>query len=95
MVIHPQMKGNNIWYEDENVIEIESNASESWDDFVAYCVANNYAGVENLSLIPSTVGAAPVQNIGAYGTEVQDIITLVRTVHLETGETKDFTNEMC
>jgi UDP-N-acetylmuramate dehydrogenase len=95
LVIHPQMKGNNIWYEDENVIEIESNASESWDDFVAYCVANNYAGVENLSLIPSTVGAAPVQNIGAYGTEVQDIITLVRTVHLETGETKDFTNEMC
>lgn len=95
LVIHPQMKGNNLWYEDGDVVEIEASASESWDDFVEYCVSNNYAGVENLSLIPSTVGAAPVQNIGAYGTEVKDIITLVRTVHIETGELKDFTNEMC
>lgn len=95
LVIHPQIKGTNLWYEDDNVVEIEANASESWDDFVAFCVKNNYAGVENLSLIPSTVGAAPVQNIGAYGTEVQDVITLVRTVHIDTGEQKDFTNEMC
>ena len=95
LVIHPQMKGTSIFYEDENVIEVEAKASESWDDFVGYCVKNNYAGVENLSLIPSTVGASPVQNIGAYGTEVKDMITLVRTVHFETGELKDFTNEMC
>ena len=95
LVIHPQMKGTNVWYEDDNVVEIEANASESWDDFVAFCVNNDYAGVENLSLIPSTVGAAPVQNIGAYGTEAQDVITLVRTVHIDTGEQKDFTNEMC
>lgn len=95
LVIHPQMKGTNLWYEDDSVVEIEANASEDWDDFVAYCVANNYAGVENLSLIPSTVGAAPVQNIGAYGTEVKDVVTLVRTVHIETGKQKDFTNEMC
>ena len=95
LVIHPQMKGTNIWHEDDNVIEIEASASEKWDDFVGYCVTNNYSGVESLSLIPSTVGAAPVQNIGAYGTEVKDVITLVRTVHIETGELKDFTNEMC
>ena len=95
LVIHPQMKGTNIWYEDDSVIEIEANASEGWDDFVEYCVANNYAGIENLSLIPSTVGAAPVQNIGAYGTEAKDVITLVRTVNIETGDQKDFTNEMC
>ena len=95
LVIHQQMKGTNVWYEDDNVIEIEAQASENWDDFVAYCVNNNYAGIENLSLIPSSVGAAPVQNIGAYGTEVKDVITLVRTVNIDTGEQNDFTNEMC
>ena len=95
LVIHPNMKGTNIWYEDANLIEIEAHASESWDDFVEFCVANNYAGVESLSLIPSTVGASPVQNIGAYGTEVEDVITLVRTVDIRTGESKDFTKEMC
>lgn len=95
LVIHPQMKGTNIIYEDSNLIELEVSASENWDDLVAYCVNNNYAGLENLSLIPSTVGAAPIQNIGAYGTEVKDVITLVRTVNIHTGEQKDFTNKMC
>ena len=95
LIIHPQIKGTNIWYEDANLIEIEASASENWDDFVKYCVNKNYAGLENLSLIPSSVGASPVQNIGAYGTEVKDIITLVRTVNIHTGELKDFTNEMC
>lgn len=95
LIIHPQMKGTNVWYEDANLIEIEANASENWDDFVEYCVNRNYTGLENLSLIPSSVGASPVQNIGAYGTEVKDIITLVRTVNIHTGEQKDFTNEMC
>ena len=95
LVIHPQIKGTNIWYEDANLIEIEVSASENWDNFVEYCVNNNYAGLENLSLIPSSVGAAPVQNIGAYGTEVKDVITLVRTVNIHTGEQKDFTNEIC
>ena len=95
LIIHPAMKGSNIWYEDANLIEIEVSASTNWDDFVEFCVANHYAGIENLSLIPSTVGAAPVQNIGAYGTEVKEVITLVRTVDIRTGEPKDFTNEMC
>lgn len=95
LIIHPKINNRNVWYEDDEVIEIEAFASESWDNFVAYCVSNNYSGIENLSLIPSTVGAAPVQNIGAYGTEVKDVITLVRTVHIETGDLKDFTNEMC
>lgn len=95
LVIHPQIKGTNIWYEDANLIEIEASASENWDNFVEYCVNNNYAGLENLSLIPSSVGAAPVQNIGAYGTEVKDVITLVRTINIHTGEQKDFTNEIC
>lgn len=95
LVIHPAMKGFKILYEDANLIEIEVSASTSWDDFVEFCVANNYAGVENLSLIPSTVGASPVQNIGAYGTEIKDVITVVRTVNINTGELNDFTNKMC
>lgn len=95
LIIHPNKKGINIRFEDNNTVEIEANASESWDDFVAFCVNNNYAGIENLSLIPSTVGAAPVQNIGAYGTEVGEVILLVKTVHIETGEQKVFTNKMC
>lgn len=95
LIIHPQIKGTNVWYEDANLIEIEASASENWDEFVEYCVNKNYAGLENLSLIPSSVGASPVQNIGAYGTEVKDLITLVRTVNIHTGELKDFTNEMC
>ena len=95
LVIHPLMKGINVCYENEKVVDIEVNAAENWDDFVAYCVANNYAGVENLSLIPSSVGAVPVQNIGAYGTEVKEVITRVKTVNIESGKQKEFTNEMC
>lgn len=95
LVIHPLMKGINVCYENEKVVDIEANAAENWDDFVAYCVANNYAGVENLSLIPSSVGAVPVQNIGAYGTEVKEVITRVKTVNIESGKQKEFTNEMC
>ena len=95
LVIHPLMKGINVCYENEKVVDIEVNAAENWDDFVAYCVANNYAGVENLSLIPSSVGAVPVQNIGAYGTEVKEVITRVKTVNIESGKQKEFTNAMC
>lgn len=95
LVIHPLMKGINVCYENDKVVDIEVNAAENWDDFVAYCVANNYAGVENLSLIPSSVGAVPVQNIGAYGTEVKEVIIGVKTVNIESGEQKEFTNEMC
>lgn len=95
LVIHPLMKGINVCYENDKVVDIEVNAAENWDDFVAYCVANNYAGVENLSLIPSSVGAVPVQNIGAYGTEVKEVITRVKTVNIESGKQKEFTNEMC
>ena len=95
LVIHPLMKGIKVCYEDDKVVEIEVNAAENWDDFVAYCVANNYAGVENLSLIPSSVGAVPVQNIGAYGTEVKEVITRVKTVNIESGKQEEFTNEMC
>lgn len=65
-----------------------------WDDFVAYCVKNCWYGTENLSIIPGEVGASAVQNIGAYGVEVKDLITEVHTINLQ-GEERVFTNEEC
>jgi UDP-N-acetylmuramate dehydrogenase len=62
---------------------------------VLHCVKNNWGGIENLSLIPGLVGAAPIQNIGAYGTEIKNMITQVEAIDLKTGLTKLFTNEEC
>ncbi|MCL1868513.1 MAG: UDP-N-acetylmuramate dehydrogenase [Paludibacter sp.] len=66
-----------------------------WDDFVNYCVTNNYIGAENLSLIPSQTGAAAVQNIGAYGVEISDIVQTVETIDIQTLEKQIFTNSEC
>ncbi|WP_165020638.1 MULTISPECIES: UDP-N-acetylmuramate dehydrogenase [unclassified Dysgonomonas] len=80
--------------EDEDVF-IEVMASEDWDTFVAYCVDGGFAGLENLSYIPGTVGASPVQNIGAYGAEVKDCIHEVIAVDINTGEVLSFSNAEC
>lgn len=100
IVIHPEMFGIKILPDenlscDESTVYIEVQASENWDSFVKYCVANNFAGAENLSLIPSSVGAAPVQNIGAYGVEVKDIVYAVNTIDLNTGREQTFYNYDC
>lgn len=95
LVIKPAIKGIHILSETERFVEIEAGAAEDWDHFVAYCVENSYAGIENLSLIPSSVGASPVQNIGAYGMEAMDVITKVNTVELQTGKQREFSNEEC
>lgn len=81
--------------EDADTVMLEAGAVVNWDDFVAYTVENGWGGVENLSLIPGEVGASAVQNIGAYGVEVQDMITEVNAVEIETGETKTFSVEEC
>lgn len=95
LVIKPGMKGIHILSENDDSVEIEAGAAEEWDTFVGYCTDNGYAGVENLSLIPGSVGASPVQNIGAYGTEAMDVITKVNTVELQTGVAKAFIVEGC
>lgn len=95
LIIHPQLFEINVIDENERTVTLEVGASEDWDEFVEYCVSNNYAGLENLSFIPGTVGASPVQNIGAYGAEVKDTIVSVHTIDIETSQTKTFLNEEC
>lgn len=79
-------KGIKVIDEIEKEIFIEAKAGEVWDDLVNYCVNNDYYGIENLSLIPGTVGAAPIQNIGAYGVELKDVIEYVEGYFLDSGE---------
>jgi len=76
-VLHNRLKGIQKIKEDENAVWLQVAAGEIWHQFVLYCVQHQLAGVENLSLIPGTVGAAPIQNIGAYGVEVKDVIASV------------------
>ncbi len=95
MVIHPVIKGIEVTAETDDDVWIRAGAGEVWDDFVSWCVARNYAGVENLSHIPGTVGACPIQNIGAYGTEAKETIELVETIEKTTGQIITFNNQQC
>ncbi len=95
LVIRPAMEQVKTVANDEQQVEIEVGAGMEWDTLVERCVGRGYAGLENLSLIPSTVGACPVQNIGAYGAEVSKVITRVKAVNLESGKMEIFSNEEC
>lgn len=81
--------------EDKESIWLSAGAGMPWHEFVTYTVEKGYWGLENLALIPGTVGAAPVQNIGAYGAEARDTITRVQTLNLMTGERLEFRNADC
>jgi UDP-N-acetylmuramate dehydrogenase len=95
LVIRISSKGIAIHEEGENHVLVTVEAGENWDEFVQYCVGRGWAGLENLSLIPGTVGAAPIQNIGAYGVEVKDVIESVRYVEIDSGKQHRLTNEEC
>ncbi|MCG6187145.1 UDP-N-acetylmuramate dehydrogenase [Maribellus maritimus] len=95
LVIHPNIPGVYAINEDRQNIWMEVGAGEIWDEFVKYCVDAQLGGVENLSLIPGTVGAAPVQNIGAYGQEVSEVIEKVKGYDLEKNETVEYSNQEC
>lgn len=95
LVIKPNISGIQVVGEGDDFVEIEAGAAEDWDHFVEHCVSLNLAGVENLSHIPGSVGAAPIQNIGAYGSEVKDVITTVKCIDTETNEVVLFDNESC
>ncbi len=94
LVLHSCIKGIEVTEEDEHTVSVRVGAGVVWDDFVAYCVAHGWYGAENLSLIPGEVGASAVQNIGAYGVEVKDLITAVETVNIH-GDQRVYTMEEC
>lgn len=94
-VLRNEIKGIETVQENDAHVWLKVGAGEVWHLFVLYCVQHNYGGVENLSLIPGTVGAAPIQNIGAYGAEVKDVIESVRFFEIETSQFKSFNNEEC
>ncbi len=81
--------------EDENHYFIKAGAGENWHDFVLTCNKNNWAGLENLSLIPGNVGASPMQNIGAYGVEIKDRFDHLEAFNLKTGEVETFNAAEC
>ena len=83
IVLHPLLKGIHVVKADRQHLWVRANAGENWDDLVAIAVANGWAGIENLSLIPGSVGASAVQNIGAYGVEVKDVIDRVEAISME------------
>jgi len=94
-VVYPNFKGVETIEDDDEHIIIRCFGGEVWKDFVDYTVSRNLYGLENLSDIPGKVGAAPVQNIGAYGAEVKDVIYQVHTIDLNSGNVKIFKNEEC
>ncbi|TAJ05783.1 UDP-N-acetylmuramate dehydrogenase [Marinilabiliaceae bacterium JC017] len=94
-VIHPVISGIAVVNETKDQVFVEAGAGIVWDDLVGWCVDHDYYGIENLSLIPGHVGASPVQNIGAYGTEVKDCIHEVKGIFLESGEFFSMTREEC
>lgn len=94
-VLHSGIKGYDLLSDGDDSVEIRVGAGEKWDDFVRYAVANEWYGAENLSLIPGEVGASAVQNIGAYGVEVKDLIVAVEAMDVTNGELRRFTNEKC
>ncbi len=95
IVLHNNIKGIKIVDENDREIIVDVNGGENWHDFVMWAVTNGFGGIENLALIPGKVGTAPMQNIGAYGMEVKDVIISVDTVNMQTCEPKTFSKEAC
>jgi len=95
LIIHPNIPGVQIVKEDRQNVWIEVGAGENWDEFVKYCVEYEFGGIENLSLIPGTIGAAPVQNIGAYGQEVSMVIEKVKGFDLEKNQISELLAYEC
>jgi UDP-N-acetylmuramate dehydrogenase len=95
IIIRPLIKGVETVEETSEHVYIKAGAGENWDQFVKYCVENDLGGLENLSLIPGSVGAGPVQNIGAYGVEVKDVICYVEAIDLSSGNNIKYTASDC
>jgi UDP-N-acetylmuramate dehydrogenase len=95
LVIHVDLKGKKIIKEDDDFVWVESQAGEVWHEFVLWTIDQNFGGLENMSLIPGNVGTTPVQNIGAYGTEIKDTFVSCEAMNILSQEMKTFTKEEC
>ncbi|AWA40838.1 UDP-N-acetylmuramate dehydrogenase [Pseudomonas sp. 22105] len=95
LVLRMASRGIRVINDDGNRVVIEAEAGEPWHPFVQHTLAQGFSGLENLSLIPGTVGAAPMQNIGAYGVEIKDVFAGLTALDRQTGELRDFSLEEC
>lgn len=95
LVIKNSIKGIEETYVGEEGVNLTASSGESWHGMVMYAVDKGYGGIENLSLIPGTVGAAPMQNIGAYGVEIKDVFVSLTALNRETLEIEEFNAEQC
>ncbi|MBV4470947.1 UDP-N-acetylmuramate dehydrogenase [Pseudomonas siliginis] len=95
LVLRMATRGIRVLSDDGSRVVVEAEAGEPWHPFVQHTLAQGFAGLENLSLIPGTVGAAPMQNIGAYGVEIKDVFAGLTALDRESGELRDFSLEQC
>ena len=95
LVLHIDIKGKKIIQENDDFVWVESQAGENWHEFVLWTIEHNFGGLENMSLIPGNVGTTPVQNIGAYGTEIKDTFESCTAMTIATQEMRTFTKEEC
>ncbi len=95
LVVHIDLKGISIVSETDTAIRLQVMAGENWHEFVRYCIEKEYGGIENLSLIPGNVGTAPLQNIGAYGVELNDVFVSCATIEIETLKERTFDRSAC
>lgn len=94
-VLINQIQGIELIEETSDYVLVKAGAGENWHDLVLYCIENNWAGIENMSLIPGSVGAAPMQNIGAYGVELKDVFYELEALNKQTLEIEKFNNYQC
>jgi UDP-N-acetylmuramate dehydrogenase len=95
VVLKNEIKGIELQHEDADHVYVKAGAGENWHHFVLHCINHNWAGVENLSLIPGNVGASPIQNIGAYGVELDDVFWSLEAFHLSERKIHTFTATDC
>ena len=95
LVIKMEISGREVLRRTQSSVWVRAGAGEHWHSFVQWCITQDFGGLENLSLIPGTVGAAPIQNIGAYGVELAQLVLKVETIHLETGKKRVFKASEC
>ncbi|MBT8206337.1 MAG: UDP-N-acetylmuramate dehydrogenase [Eudoraea sp.] len=95
LVLYLNLKGKEIVQEDDSEIVLRIMAGENWHDLVLWTLERNYGGLENLALIPGNTGTAPIQNIGAYGVEIKDVLVRCHAMHVPSREIHTFSNEAC